>query len=90
MPTELHIYTDFLRIVLEIINAILTCALARNPVVVYVILHRQELFKPFRDHPRFYELVDNIYTILDFFNSRLEAACIIHPQSQNKGMKINL
>lgn len=32
-PTELHIYTDFLRIVLEIMNAILTYALPRNPEV---------------------------------------------------------
>uniref|UniRef100_A0A803MQS5 Dymeclin n=1 Tax=Chenopodium quinoa TaxID=63459 RepID=A0A803MQS5_CHEQI len=31
---ELHIYTDFLRIVLEIINAILTYALPRNPEVL--------------------------------------------------------
>lgn len=31
--TELHIYTDFLRIVLEILNAILTYALPRNPEV---------------------------------------------------------
>jgi hypothetical protein len=31
--TELHIYTDFLRIVLEVINAILTYALPRNPEV---------------------------------------------------------
>eukprot|EP01018_Ginkgo_biloba_P004035 Gb_15046 [translate_table: standard] len=73
MPTELHIYTDFLRIVLEIINAILTYALPRNPEVVYAIMHRQELFRPFRDHPRFYELVENIYTVLDFFNSRMDA-----------------
>lgn len=73
MPTELHIYTDFLRIVLEMINAILTYALPRNPEVVYAILHRQELFRPFKDHPRFYELVENIYTVLDFFNSRIDA-----------------
>lgn len=33
VPTELHIYTDFLRIVLEIMNAILTYALPRNPEV---------------------------------------------------------
>lgn len=31
---ELHIYTDFLRIVLEIFNAILTYALPRNPEVI--------------------------------------------------------
>eukprot|EP00271_Cylindrocystis_brebissonii_P005392 TRINITY_DN17402_c0_g1_i1.p1 TRINITY_DN17402_c0_g1~~TRINITY_DN17402_c0_g1_i1.p1 ORF type:complete len:727 (+),score=106.70 TRINITY_DN17402_c0_g1_i1:575-2755(+) len=62
--TELHIYTDFLRIVLEILNAILTYALPRNPEVVYALLHRQEIFVPFRHHERFYELLENIFTIL--------------------------
>lgn len=73
MSTELQIYTDFLRIVLEIINAILTYALPRNPEVVYAIMHRQEVFQPFKNHPRFNELVENIYTVLDFFNSRMDA-----------------
>ncbi|KAI8024466.1 Dymeclin [Camellia lanceoleosa] len=63
MSTELHIYTDFLRIVLEILNAILTYALPHNPEVVYVIMHRQEVFQPFRNHPRFNELLENIFTL---------------------------
>ncbi|XP_071940485.1 uncharacterized protein [Coffea arabica] len=70
---ELHIYTDFLRIVLEILNAILTYTLPRNPEVVYAIMHRQEVFQPFRNHPRFNELLENIFTVLDFFNSRMDA-----------------
>jgi len=73
MSTELHIYTDFLRLVLEILNAILTYALPRNPEVVYAIMHRQEVFQPFKNHPRFNELLENIYTVLDFFNSRMDA-----------------
>ncbi|KAL6007239.1 hypothetical protein ACLOJK_032735 [Asimina triloba] len=73
MSTELQIYTDFLRIVLEIINAILTYALPRNPEVVYAIMHRQEVFQPFKNHPRFSELLENIYTVLDFFNPRIDA-----------------
>ncbi|XP_020273401.1 dymeclin isoform X4 [Asparagus officinalis] len=72
MSTELHIYTDFLRIVLEILNAIITYALPRNPEVVYAIMHRQEVFLPFKSHPRFNELLENIYTVLDFFNSRMD------------------
>ncbi|KAJ3696118.1 hypothetical protein LUZ60_001495 [Juncus effusus] len=72
MSTELHVYTDFLRIVLEIINAILTYALPRNPEVVYAVMHRQEVFLPFKNHPRFNELLENIYTVLDFFNSRMD------------------
>lgn len=70
---ELHIYTDFLRIVLEILNAILTYTLPRNPEVVYAVMHRQEVFQPFRNHPRFNELLENIFTVLDFFNSRMDA-----------------
>lgn len=70
---ELHIYTDFLRIVLEILNAILTYALPRNPEVVYAIMHRQEVFQPFRSHPRFNELLENIFMVLDFFNSRMDS-----------------
>ncbi|KAL8481656.1 hypothetical protein ACS0TY_027966 [Phlomoides rotata] len=70
---ELHVYTDFLRLVLEIINAILTYTLPRNPEVVYAIMHRQEVFLPFKNHPRFNELLENIYTVLDFFNSRIDA-----------------
>ncbi|XP_071717720.1 uncharacterized protein [Rutidosis leptorrhynchoides] len=73
MSAELHIYTDFLRIVLEIINAILTYALPRNPEVIYAIMHRQEVFQPFRSHPRFNELLENIFSVLDFFNSRMDA-----------------
>ncbi|XP_057785652.1 uncharacterized protein LOC131003189 [Salvia miltiorrhiza] len=60
---ELHIYTDFLRLVLEILNAILTYALPRNPEVVYAIMHRQEVLLPFRNHPRFSELLENIFTV---------------------------
>ncbi|KAK8957881.1 hypothetical protein KSP39_PZI000528 [Platanthera zijinensis] len=72
MSTDLHIYTDFLRIVLEILNAILTYALPQNPEVVYAIMHRQEVFQPFKNHPRFHELLENVFTVLDFFNSRMD------------------
>ncbi|KAI4368378.1 hypothetical protein MLD38_016940 [Melastoma candidum] len=73
VSTEFYIYTDFLRIVLEILNEILTYALPRNPEVVYAMMHRQEVFRPFKHHPRFIELLENIYTVLDFFNSRMDA-----------------
>ncbi|XP_031097954.1 dymeclin [Ipomoea triloba] len=85
---ELHIYTDFLRIVLEILNAILTYALPRNPEVVYAILHRQEVFHPFKSHPRFNELLDNLFTVLDFFNSRMDAQNIVGEWSVEKVLQI--
>lgn len=70
-PSELNVYADFLRIVLEIINSILTYALPKNPEMIYALLHRQELFSPFRAHPRFADLLDNIFAVLEFFNSRM-------------------
>ncbi|KAL3678033.1 hypothetical protein R1sor_020989 [Riccia sorocarpa] len=73
VPTELHIYADFLRIVLEVINSILTYALPRNPEVVYALLHRQELFQPYREHPSFQELVANIDTVIEFFSAPLKS-----------------
>ncbi|KAH0854875.1 hypothetical protein HID58_031359 [Brassica napus] len=59
LAAELQIFTDFLRLVLDILNAILTYALPRNPEIVYAIMHRQEVFQPFKNHPRFHELVEN-------------------------------
>ncbi|XWS13717.1 hypothetical protein CRYUN_Cryun36dG0061800 [Craigia yunnanensis] len=73
MSAELQIYTDFLRIVLEILNAILTYALPQNPEVVYAIMHRQEVFQPFKSHPHFTELLENFCNVLDFFNNRMDA-----------------
>ncbi|XXG42184.1 hypothetical protein AAC387_Pa01g2518 [Persea americana] len=88
MSTELQIYTDFLRLVLEIINAILTYTLPRNPEVVYAIMHRQEVFQPFRSHPRFNELLENIYTVLDFFNSRMDAQRMVGEWSVEKVLQV--
>eukprot|EP00887_Chlorella_sp_A99_P007913 scaffold12.g7913.t1 len=74
---ELQLYADFLRIVLEIINSILTSALPANPELVYTLLHRQEVFAPFRHHPRYAELMENVQasgedTVTDFFNRTVE------------------
>eukprot|EP00884_Botryococcus_braunii_P022736 jgi/Botrbrau1/9146/Bobra.160_3s0019.1 len=71
---EVRVYADFLRIVLEILNCILTSRLSENPELVYALLHRQEVFAPFRLLPRFSELVNNIELVLNFFNQRVDAA----------------
>ena len=35
--------------------------------VVYAIMHRQEVFQPFKNHPRFNELLENIYNVSSRF-----------------------
>ncbi|KAL9237650.1 hypothetical protein vseg_012172 [Gypsophila vaccaria] len=85
---ELHIYTDFLRIVLEIINAILSYALPRNPELVYAVMHRQEVFQPYRNHSRFNELLENIFTVLDFFDSRMDPQEVDGQWSVEKALQV--
>lgn len=45
------------------IVAFMVMALSCLKQVVYAILHRQEVFQPFKNHPRFNELLENIYTV---------------------------
>jgi hypothetical protein len=71
---ELQLYADFLRIVLEIVNAVLAQALPANPELVYALLHRQEVFAPFRAHPRYAELMENVATVTEHFGRRVDEA----------------
>ena len=51
-----------------------SCALKkRNHVTlqVYALLHRQEVFAPFRSQQRFADLMENIFLVLDHFNAKV-------------------
>lgn len=52
-------YADFMKMVLEIINCLLTSGLQTNPELVYALLHRQELFTSLRNS-KFRDLLDNV------------------------------
>jgi hypothetical protein len=71
---ELQLYSDFLRIVLEIINAVLANALPQNPELVYALLHRAEVFAPFAADPRYAELLANVGVVTEFFGRRVDEA----------------
>jgi hypothetical protein len=51
---------DFMRILLEVINCILSLNLGRNPELVYALLHKQEVFEQLRPHAGFSELIENL------------------------------
>lgn len=56
----LQVLGDFMRILLEVINCILSLNLGRNPELVYALLHKQEVFEQLRPHAGFAELVENL------------------------------
>lgn len=71
--TDVQVLGDFMRILLEVINCILSLNLGRNPELVYALLHKQEIFEQLRPHPGFAELAENLQVMIDFFNSRLDS-----------------
>lgn len=56
----LQVLGDFLRILLDVMNCILTLNLGRNPELVYGLLHKQEVFQQLQGQQGFAELVDNL------------------------------
>ncbi len=49
--------------VLEIVNSCLTHNLHNNPHLVYSLLYQREVFEPYRTHPSFMDLVQNVETV---------------------------
>eukprot|EP01136_Pigoraptor_vietnamica_P001775 Opistho-1_new@28841 len=70
--TELAMYADFVRIVLEILNACLLHGLQHNPHLLYTLLYKRGMFEPFARDPRFEDIVSNIDTVLSYFASRVD------------------
>jgi len=46
--------------VLEIMNSCLSHQLAHNPNLIYTLLYKKHVFEPFRTHPAFQDIVQNI------------------------------
>ncbi|KAA6428940.1 MAG: hypothetical protein FRX49_01050 [Trebouxia sp. A1-2] len=74
LAAEHAVYADFMRTILEIINTIITTGLRQNPEMVYALLHRQDVFEPFRMHARFADILDNVQVVIDSFNQKVDSA----------------
>ncbi|XP_058807013.1 dymeclin [Phymastichus coffea] len=69
---DLSVLEEVLRMVLEIINSILTYQLAHNPNLIYALLYKKDIFQPFRTHSSFQDIVANIDSVINFFSQKLE------------------
>ncbi|XP_002731175.1 dymeclin-like [Saccoglossus kowalevskii] len=70
--TDLAVLEEVIRMVLEIVNSCLTNTLHHNPNLIYTLLYKKDLFVPFRTHPTFQDIIQNIDTVLNYFTSKLE------------------
>jgi hypothetical protein len=64
-------HADFLRTALEVLNVALASALPANPHLVYAVLERQQIFEPLRQHALFWDLIDNVFLVIDHFGAGL-------------------
>ncbi|KAL0040501.1 hypothetical protein WJX77_008929 [Trebouxia sp. C0004] len=62
----------FMRTIREIINTFVTTGVRQNPVNVYMLLHRQDVFEPFTVHARFADISNNIQIVIDSFNHKVD------------------
>lgn len=69
---EADVFADLARLLLEVLNAALTHAAARNPELVYALLQRPEVFTPWRDDARLGDLATNVCAVIDWFTARLD------------------
>jgi len=64
---------DFLRMALEVLNVALAAqaGLQQNEQLVYAILERQRVFAPLRGHELFWDLIENVFRVIDHFGAGL-------------------
>ncbi|XP_033624663.1 dymeclin-like isoform X2 [Asterias rubens] len=72
LMSDLAVLEDSIRMVLEIINSCLTNMLPHNPDLIYTLLYKCERFTGFKTHSKFYDIIQNIDTVLSYFSKRLE------------------
>lgn len=70
--SDVSVLEEVLRMVLEILNSVLTHQLAHNHNLVYTLLYKRHLFRPFTAHPSFQDVTQNIDVVLSYLMGRLE------------------
>ncbi|KAI8815971.1 Dymeclin [Fimicolochytrium jonesii] len=73
------VYGDLVALLLEMIYAMITFSLKHNPALVYALLQKREAFAPFREYPRFQQLVENIDMVIEHFHTKLHEADLKMP-----------
>ena len=75
-----------LHIILALVNSILAKNLTLNSQLVYSLIYRKEVFLKFRTHPEFCMLTENIFSVVDFFESQLKIHAVFN--SSEEGLVI--
>lgn len=69
---EIQLISDFITIILEVLNAIVVNNLTTNPTLVYCMLHKKECLERIQSNPEYREITSNICTVLHYFGDQIE------------------
>jgi len=69
--TELDTYKNYLLIVLEILNSILTHKLVQNNALIYSLTYHQDIFDLYEPDPSLSKLVIRLNKIVSYFNDNI-------------------
>ncbi|CAH8455584.1 unnamed protein product [Heterobilharzia americana] len=88
MVQELALLEEVIRMLLEIINSILTHTMVSNPDLIYSLLYKKDSFAPLRSHPAFQSVLQNIDIVLTHFSKKIEAELGPQPTQPQSVMQV--
>lgn len=69
---DMQLTSDYLNIILEVLNAIVTNNLTSNSTLVYCMLHKKECIDAIHADPQFHDISENVVIVVDYFCRILE------------------
>nr|CAH8822007.1 unnamed protein product [Trichobilharzia regenti] len=88
MVQELALLEEVIRMLLEIINSIITHTMMSNTDLIYSLLYKKDSFAPLRSHPSFQSVLQNIDIVLTHFSKKIEAELGPQPTQPQAVMQV--
>ncbi|CAH8428962.1 unnamed protein product [Schistosoma rodhaini] len=85
---ELALLEEVIRMLLEIINSILTHTMVSNPDLIYSLLYKRDSFASLRSHPSFQNVLQNIDIVLTHFSKKIESELGPQPTQPQAVMQV--
>ena len=67
-----QLYSDFLNIILEVLNAIVVHNLSSNTVLLYCLLHQRDTIERVGQKEQYADLMQNLIIVIEYFGNKVE------------------
>lgn len=69
---DVQLASDFINIILEVLNAIIVHNLSSNVNLVYSLMHKKECIDQIRAKPQYQDVAENVGRVVEYFADRIE------------------